>query len=328
MGARTKKRTMTAKAFDVEIQHWVPRFLLKNFVDRDGRVFRLDVADDSLSKWPPKYAAARPNFNMLMAGGEPISFEPRFQKIETAAARAIGEIVAGRSLAALSLRGRHAIAVFIAAQSFRTEAYRKGLQASAGAVPMGVALERLWDSLPHLAAMVARRPWALMEAPGEAHFYLGDSPVVLQSTEHPGRAMEIGLDMTGIEAFLPLSPTLALYLPCRSVGRDIVNGYHAAIAMSAWPLARGALEARGETEAVRLAERAIAETGSLYRSLAQGTAFAADPENIENLNYLQCAWASSGVYSDRADFSFAKRVFSENPAYRDVMPVRLVTLWD
>lgn len=319
---------MTRGSYDVEVQHWVPRFLLKNFADSDGRVYRFDIADDSLSKPPPKYAAARPNFNLLMVGGEPVSFEARFQKIETAAARAIGDIVTQKSLSMLTGRQRQAIAVFVAAQSFRTEAYRRGLQAPGKPVDIGSAFDQLWGSLPHLAAMIARRLWALMEVGDEDSFYLGDSPVVLQSTEYPGKAMEIGLDMSGIEAFLPLSPTLALYMPCASVGAEIVNGYHAAIAMSAWPLARAELEARGETLAVQLAERAIARTGTLYRSLVQGSAFAADPENVENLNFLQCAWASSAIYSNRPDFSFARRIFTENPSYRRVMPVRLVARWD
>ncbi len=28
-----------------ENQHWVPRFLIKNFADLDGRVFFLDIAN-------------------------------------------------------------------------------------------------------------------------------------------------------------------------------------------------------------------------------------------------------------------------------------------
>lgn len=318
---------MTDPALVVEIQHWILRFLLKNFADVDGRIFRLDVSDDSVTKPPPKFAAARPNFNLLMHRDEPVSFEARFQKIETAAARAIKDIVATQCLSGLSICQRHAIAVFIAAQSFRTEAYRNGLLATDGRTDLASAWHRIWESLPHLTAMIERQSWSVMETIPTIPFYLGDNPVVLQSTEQPGDAMEIGLDVPGIEVFFPLSPTLALYLPCPAISRAIIDGFHTALTMSSWLLERSALQSRGERDAIELAEKAITSSGSLYRSLTQGIAFAADPENVENLNYLQCAWASSALYSSRSDFSFAKRVFRENPDYRKVMPVRLVTLW-
>ncbi len=111
---------MIDPALEVENQHWVPRFLLRNFADVDGLIFRLDVSDDSITKPPPKFAAARPSFNMLMHRDEPVSFETRFQKIETAAARAINDIVATQCLSGLSIRQRYDVAVFLAAQSFRT----------------------------------------------------------------------------------------------------------------------------------------------------------------------------------------------------------------
>ena len=167
-----------------------------------------------------------------------------------------------------------------------------------------------------------------METVPAMPFYLGDNPVVLQSTEHPDEAMEVGLDVPGIEVFFPLSPTLALYLPCPAISREIIDGFHTALAMSSWPLARAALQSKGQRDAIQLADRAIASAGSLYRSLTHGISFAADPENVENLNYLQCAWASSALYSSQSDFSFAKRVLRENPGYRRVMLTRLITLWE
>ena len=43
-----------------ENQHWVPKFLVKNFADRDGRVFCLDIHTDQMTKPPPRQAANRP----------------------------------------------------------------------------------------------------------------------------------------------------------------------------------------------------------------------------------------------------------------------------
>ena len=111
----------------LENQHWVPRFLLKNFADDDGRVFRLSLADDKITKLSPRQAASRSNFYELLVAGEPKSFEKRFEVFETAAAPAVANIIKFQSLSVLSSKQRRAVADFIAVQSFRTEAYRIGL---------------------------------------------------------------------------------------------------------------------------------------------------------------------------------------------------------
>jgi hypothetical protein len=49
----------------------------------------------------------------------------------------------------------------------------------------------------------------------------------------------------------------------------------------------------------------------------------AAPENVENLNYLQCSWAYAAIYSNQRDFAFAKRVFRESPQYRKTPRTRL-----
>jgi hypothetical protein len=59
---------------------------------------------------------------------------------------------------------------------------------------------------------------------------------------------------------------------------------------------------------LKLSERVAQNSKALYQALTAGAALVAIPENVENLNYLQCAWSHSAVYSNRQDFSFARRV--------------------
>jgi hypothetical protein len=61
----------------------------------------------------------------------------------------------------------------------------------------------------------------------------------------------------------------------------------------------------------------------LYKSLTQGVALVASPENVENVNYLQCAWAHTAIYANRRDFTFARHVFKNTPQYRGLVKVRL-----
>jgi hypothetical protein len=86
------------------------------------------------------------------------------------------------------------------------------------------------------------------------------------------------------------------------------------------------LGADDDPDYLNLAQRVIANSSALYRSLTEGVAFVAVPENVENLNYLQCAWAHAAVYSNRRDFAFARRVFRENPQYRGTVKVRVAAV--
>ena len=47
------------------------------------------------------------------------------------------------------------------------------------------------------------------------------------------------------------------------------------------------------------------------------------PEVIDNANYLQCVWAHSALFSNSNDFSFARRVFRDNPQYKTVPGISL-----
>lgn len=304
-------------------QHWTPKFLLKNFADKDGRVYRLDVANDKVSKPPPKRAASRPNFNELLVGGNPKSFEDGFERLETAAAPVIAEIIKNRSLSCIEAPTRIALAKFITAQTFRTEAYRLGLATQGRRYDVGAVLAMHMADLDALTDLIAHRWWALMITTDEEPFYLGDNPVVLQSTEYPGRAGELGLDMKGVEAFMPLSPNCALYMPCPAMGSEIIKGFWSALQIVLGDLASSNSRDLVCDNAVPVARRVLDNAGPLYRALMYGEPLVADQDNIENLNYLQCAWSSSGIYSNRKDFTFALRVFRENPDYRGTMPVHL-----
>lgn len=308
------------------IQHWVPRFLIKEFSDTDGRVFRLDVRSDRVTKPPPKHAASRPSFNEFEIDGQPFSFEGRLAKLESNAAPAIRRILNARSFALTTARDRVAISQFIAVQSFRTDAFTKGIDHVERRSDLGQLLQQAWRSAFLVAGELARRRWAVMTTTGTDHFYLGDSPVVLQRTENPRDGNGLGFDVVGVEAFMPLSPTCALWMPCRSVGDQLVSGYENAIALHRMVRQAVLSGDSGGHQELEIAQRVIRSGHHIYVGFTEGLALQANPENVENLNYLQCSWASEAIYSDRNDFDFARRVFRENPQYRSVPKTTVVEL--
>src|SRR5437667_3855932 len=110
-----------------ENQHFIPKFLIRNFADSDGKVFCLDVHSDAVTKPPPKRAASEQGFNDFTLDGEPITFEDKLERIETKAAPILKRIVSTGSLANMNQDQRQRVAEFMAAQSFRTKAFYEGL---------------------------------------------------------------------------------------------------------------------------------------------------------------------------------------------------------
>jgi hypothetical protein len=306
-----------------ENQHWVPKLLLKNFADA-GRVYCFDIHSGDVTKPPPKFAACEPGFNDFEIDGKRVSFEDKFEKIETKAAPVLRRIIAGRSLAGLSALDRRHVARFAAAQSFRTKAFYEGLADKPSRADFGTVFKYMWHSLFATAHEIARRHWALMVIDGDDVFYLGDNPVVLQRTYEPKNGKDLGFDVVGVEAFLPLSPVCALYMPCPTISRMIIDSYKQAMAVHR--VARVAMFSDGGIGRVELLETqaTLCRTGPLYRAFTEGAPLAATSENIENLNYLQCSWSLHKVHSNRKDFAFARKVFRQTPQYREAVRTSLL----
>lgn len=307
-----------------ENQHWVPRLLLKRFADADGRVYRLDIQTDQVSKPPPRKAASSPGFNDFQIEGEFVSFEARLEKIETKAAPVLKRITNARTLAELSSKERKKVSDFVAAQSFRTEAFYKGLEGNPPRREFGPLFKRLWESAFILSARIEARHWALMVIEDDDIFYLGDQPVVLQRTRDPKNGSNLGFDVEGVETFMPLSPKCALYLPCPSVSEEIITRYDAAIALHRAVRTAVFRGASGGTAELIAAQDTIRRSHELYQAFTAGSPIKAQKPHIENLNYLQCSWAHAAIYSNRRDFAFARHVFKNSPQYRSTPKTRLL----
>ena len=307
-----------------ENQHWVPKFLIRNFVDRDGRVFCLDTHSDQVTKPPPKNAASAQGFNNFTLDGEVITFEDKLEKLETKAAPILRRITNAKNLSDISWKERQRVAEFMAAQSFRTKAFYEGLADKPNRPDFGRIFTQLWESAFITVSEIAGRRWVLMVIKDEEVFYLGDNPVVLQRTDSPKDGSDLGFDVTGVEALMPLSPKCALYMPCRATSDDRIMRYEAALEL------HGAVRSavlRGlpdGSQELRTAQLVIRELHPLITAFRTGASLAAIRENVENLNYLQCAWSHTAIYSNRSDFAFARRVFRENPRYKSVPKTSLI----
>ena len=116
-------------------------------------------------------------------------------------------------------------------------------------------------------------------------FYLGDHPVVLQHSDKPAEHKELGFDIEGVEALMPISPKCALYMPCAVTGHQIISGYEDAL--NAPALIRREKKHIGKSvEAgnyLALAQKVAANTKPLYEALTTGVPLIATTDNVENL---------------------------------------------
>jgi hypothetical protein len=289
-----------------ENQHWVPKFLIKNFADGDGRVFCLDIHTDRVTKPSPRQAASEKGFNDFRVEGEAISFEHRLEKIETRAAPILKRMITERQLTALSAEDRRRVAEFIAAQSFRTKAFYEGLSVKMDRDAFASKFSLLLDGIEILAAEIARRHWVLMLATGDGS--------------------QLGFDIAGVEAFLPLTPRCALYMPCRTTSEERVARYNAALDLHRVVRSAALRGQPGGGDELRLAQLVISRLDPLYQAMTTGVALTAQPEHVENLNYLQCSWAHSALYASSQGFTFARHVFRENQQYRETPTTSLIDM--
>lgn len=303
----------------IEHPYWVPKFLVKNFADADGNVFCQNILTDEITKLPPKRTASSVGFNEFLIHVETVSFENQLKKIETQAAPILKRIVSSRSTAGLTAKQKNRVANFMAAQNFRTQAFYKAIELQSSRQQFGPIFAQLWRSACLVSNEIERRKWVVMTIDGDEVFYLGDHPVVLQRTEHPPAGSELGLDIQGVEAYLPLTPKCALYMPCTSISDQIISGYEDTVRMHQQvriAALRGATVPGSYSDLLHSSQRVMRDTLALRQALTTGVAITAVSEHVENLNYLQCAWAHMAVYSSRKDFTFADRMFRESLQYR------------
>jgi hypothetical protein len=113
-------------------------------------------------------------------------------------------------------------------------------------------------------------------------------------------------------------------MPCRSVSDPLIASYEAALELHRTVRTVVMRGFGGGSSELATAQDAIRRGDPLYQAYTAGVPLKAKPENVENLNYLQCNWAHAAVYSNRRDFTFARKVFSENPHYRSTPTTRLL----
>jgi hypothetical protein len=141
-----------------------------------------------------------------------------------------------------------------------------------------------------------KKTLVLYRSDGSLPFWIGDNPVALRNTLNPGDGLSstLGLGVTGIEIYLPISRELVLSHMCPSIG----------------------LTFTGVDEDVSRMGFIHPHARAYLQALANGSAILQRKEHVQFQRSLQVAYAERFVYSPIDDFDQARQMIEENSKLR------------
>ncbi len=303
------------------LQHFVPQFLLRNFVDEQGQLHVFDKATGRVFTASPRGIAAEAGFyDFTDDAGKPHSAESLLGRLEDLVANVVAGILAKESLAHLSISDRVRLSLFVAVQQIRVKAVRQRMK-SLNAGILEVLAQRgidpgdvIWEmddeevtrqSIPRIvdakpaAKTLFDMAWILYRAPEGKPFYISDNPVVLHNLVAP---RQLRLDSPGIEVYLPISPSLALCFMCR----------HSVELMQSQLQKAAEIKRRHGYCAVD-----IEPIARIVNAIDTGTPDPLLPDNVDHVNSLQVQYASQFIVSSIDDFELAKLMIGKNPRLKE-----------
>ncbi|MER9326343.1 DUF4238 domain-containing protein [Mesorhizobium sp. M0152] len=303
--------------------HFVPKFILKRFVGEHGRLCAYALSNGARSYVPVTKAACSENFYDFEISGRNISYEGRLSKLESNCARSIKKMVDHENVLSISEQEREIVSLLIAIQSFRTASFFEGASAVDKERRANIFMTSMRSSFLIQKEILGRK-WVLMKIEGSHTFYVGDHPVTFQNTENPSQSGDLGFDVAGIEAFFPLTPKLALYIPHQSTSRQLTDGYASAQQFQIEAnraVLSGQYHPMANPEGLSSIRKTLISGKIFDDAFHRGTPMPAVEENVINFNYLQILFAHKNVFSCKDDFSFADYVLEKSPQYRQVPKV-------
>lgn len=324
-------------------QHYVPKFLLRNFLSDEAKE-QVQVFDKSRSSsftTNIRGIMAERRFNEFVVDDEWLAtFEPAICRIEEQVLPVYREVVGNRALSHTE-EERAYLAYFMAFQMVRTRSQRDRFTEMDTLIrdkfeKMGADAEQLAEfdfdqnhlkmrhadfmenALKEFTETIARKDYILIEAAPGRTFYIGDTPVVMHNSGPRDPFWgNIGLSVLGIEIYLPLTSNLLLAAWCPSIIGKHRNEVAEQRRLLRATLLGGVIR-RTITPAHMKAE--LARVDALAKPMDDlighadgGTPYVATDGMMDLFNSLQVSYATRHVISPDGNWGIAKRFMRENP---------------
>ena len=332
-----------------EIQHYVPRMLLKRFaIPRERGEPQIHVFDKLESRTFPtsigNIAAEREYYNFEHARGK-ISIESSLSKLEEHADRAFSNILEHESLRDLPEEDRNWLRTFIATQQLRTPHFRQLLQDVDAGIRQKVermghdpeevegwksigdenelklqANAFLSQSIEEFAESLKDKDVILLKTDLGHPFWISDNPVTMHNDNDFRPYGNIGLGVPGIQIYLPLSPTITLGFWCPTIANESSNVRDEVEKLRKHLLVDQTLgrdvDQMGLANQIAELDACLETLTPTHKALQEGTPVQCKEENVTFLNCLQVQSSNRFVISQIDSFDLAEQMISDNPKYR------------
>lgn len=315
-----------------EQQHYVPRFLLKNFTHgKKPMVFVYDKSNDKRFHVNIRNIAAEKGFYDLEIEDGVLTLEPNLAHLEAKTSGIIKKLIKDKNINSLSEDEVVWLALFLAVQFVRTKEHRlifeqigkqlvhklhdmgankeniEKITGSSGSVPEDklFGLRSLVEAkgfVPHFL----NKAWVLLETTRRNPFFISDNPIGLHNDMDYGPYGNLGLAVKGIQIYLPISSTLCLHLLCPSIAEEFRKAHDNLRIL--------------DQMAPGLADSAKKKPGfarAFCDGLVNGTPIRLAEDNVTMINSLQVIYSSRFVYCESNAFELVEKMISDNQKYRE-----------
>lgn len=313
------------------LQHYVPRFLLREFADESsGNVSVYDKHEmRSFTAKPTRIGAQKEFYDLEISESVILSVEEGLSDLEGEASRIISKIRKEESLANITREEKALLSYFIAVQSYRVPHMRDRLvhmsqQIEERLEGMGIDPERVenWESLDRdgakeltirmmeenaqeIAPYIFDKSWLLQRTSPDQPFYISDNPVALHNDRDHGPFGNIGFGVAGIQIHFPLSSMLSLFIVCPSHEETIKQGEN-----KVWDLITSS------PGSSRLLWSHITRFSELGEALDTGRPVELERPNVVHHNSLQVRNAGRWIFASRDEFDLVEEMINSNESFQ------------
>lgn len=306
-----------------KVQHYVPQFLLRNF--GNGKKDQLNVFDkhkDRSFLTNAKNVACESRFYDFNLDEVELTLEPTLSVLEGDAKKLLQRILDNDEINVFSSEERVLLSKFFAVQFTRTRTRAFKEQCRHLPELLGNRMKEMFsnsDDYPAIAEYIElpdenelkvqmahfiitapenfgahfeSKTWLLLATSPKMPFLIGDHPLAMQNTIDTAPYGNIGIGVTGIEIYFPLSPTRAIAMWCSSHKQRIQQVIQKSTVI--------------KPQGIK----------DMWAAMTTGKPLHYSNDNVVNFNALQVLHAERYVFSCNDDFSLPRLMVSENPSLR------------
>lgn len=314
-----------------EQQHYVPRFLLKNFTHgKKPKIFAYDKWNDNRFQTNIKNVAVENGFYDIEFEDKLLTLEPGLAHLEANASKIINKVIKDKRIKELNESEVVILAMFLSVQFVRTKEHRLRFEhfgklivdklRNFGATDENIeeltgekigVPEGKYFGLKSVIGANSFVPYflnkelVLFETVLKQPFFISDNPITLHNEIDHGFHGNLGLGVRGIEIYMPISSTLCLGLLCPTIAEEFRKG-HENIEI----LDRIAPNLADSILTNSAAARAFCE------GMVHGTPLKVNEDNVTMFNSLQVMYSSRYVYCETDSFELVEQMIRDKEKYR------------